>query len=523
MDMMAGEGAPGRAPEKRIRKIVIAGGGSAGWMAAAVLLNATRREGCRVVLVESEEIGIVGVGESTLPGLRDFNRNLGINEHDFISKTNATFKLAIEFVDWRSIGHSYFNPLGAQGFSSETEGEASLTRLPPIYQYLLKLAVDGGEPVMDEYAICAVAAQQNRFDHPDNVPEGAYTYAYQFDAALYGKYLRNYAEPRGVERVEGRIVDVQLRGENGFIDAVVLQSGQRVEGDLFIDCSGFRALLIGQALKVPYEDWSLWLPCDRAWAVPCESAGPLTSYTRATAREAGWQWRIPLQHRIGNGYVFSSRFTSEERAREVLLENLDGVPLGEPRLIKFKAGRRKDAWTKNCVSIGLSSGFVEPLESTSIQFIQNYLTALVKQFPDRDCNPLLSDDYNHRVAEGFDAVRDFIIAHFHVTEREDTEFWRHCKYMPVPDSFAVTMEMFRRCGRFSINTTQGFAARQWLTVMYNQGILPESYPPLAVKLDDKAMRAEMAKIRAGIRRTVENMPRHEDFIARNCRAPGVAA
>ncbi|HEX4078265.1 MAG TPA: tryptophan halogenase family protein [Rhizomicrobium sp.] len=523
MNMMTGDGAPKGAADRHTRKIVIVGGGSAGWMAAAALRNATRREPCEVVLVESDEIGIVGVGESTLPGLRDFNRTLGIDENEFVSKTHATFKLAIEFVDWKRPGHTYFNPLGTQGFSSETEGETSLTRLPPIYQFLLKRAVDSGDPHMDEYAICSVAARQNRFDHPKNLPEGALAYAYQFDAALYAKYLRSFAEERGVERIEGKIVDVPLRGENGFIDAVVLQSGQRIEGDLFIDCSGFRALLIGQALKVPYEDWSHWLPCDRAWAVPCESAPALTPYTRATAREAGWQWRIPLQHRIGNGYVFASRFSSEEKARELLLSNLDGAPVGEPRLVKFTAGRRKEAWTKNCVSIGLSSGFVEPLESTSIQFIQNYLAALIRQFPDRDCNPLLSDDYNRRVAEGFDAVRDFIIAHFHVTEREDTEFWRYCKYMSIPDSLAVTMEMFRRCGRFSINTSQGFAARQWLTVMYSQGILPESYPPLAVKLDEITMRAEMAKIRAGIKRTVENMPRHEDFIARNCRAPAVAA
>ena len=520
MNMMAEDGARKAAAQRRIRKIVIVGGGSAGWMAAAALRNAMRREPCQIVLVESDEIGIVGVGESTLPGLREFNRILGIDENEFVSKTQATFKLAIQFVDWKRIGHSYFNPVASQGLNSE---DGSNIKIPFVYQALLKLAVEGEQLDIDQYALCTMAARQNRFDRPKNVPEGAFDYAFQFDAALYAKYLRNYAEQRGVERIEGKIVDVQLRAENGFIDAVVLQSGRLIEGDLFIDCSGFRALLIGQALKVPYEDWSHWLPCDRAWAVPCQSAPALTPYTRATAREAGWQWRIPLQHRIGNGYVFSSRFTSEERAREVLLSNLDGAPVAEPRLVKFRAGRRMEAWTKNCVSIGLASGFVEPLESTSIQFIQNYLSALIRQFPDRDCNPLLSDDYNRRVAEGFDAVRDFIIAHFHVTEREDTEFWRYCKYMSVPDSLATTMEMFRKCGRFSINTSQGFAARQWLTVMYSQGIIPQSYPPLAVKLDDLSMRAEMAKIRAGIKRTVENMPRHEDFIARNCRAPAVAA
>jgi tryptophan halogenase len=368
-----------------------------------------------------------------------------------------------------------------------------------------------------------MAAQNNRFDRPTNLPAAAYAYAFQFDAALYAKYLRKYAEQRGVERVEGKIVDVQLRGENGFIDAVVLESGERVEGDLFIDCSGFRALLIGQTLKVPYVDWSHWLICDRAWALPCESRLSPTPYTRATAREAGWQWRIPLQHRMGNGYVFSSKFSNEERARELLLSNLEGAALAEPRLLKFAAGRRKEAWTKNCVAVGLSSGFVEPLESTSIHVIQNYIALLIANFPDRDCNPLLADDYNRLVSSGFDALRDFIILHYKATDREDTEFWRYCKYMSIPDSLAVTMEMFRKCGRFSININQGFPARQWLAVMINQGIMPQSYPPLAVKLDEKALRAELAKIRAGVKRTVENMPRHEDFIAQNCRATTVAA
>ncbi|HEX4079073.1 MAG TPA: tryptophan halogenase family protein [Rhizomicrobium sp.] len=516
-DRVAAQGAA----DKRIGKIVIVGGGSAGWMAAARLRIATQHEPCRIVLVESDDIGIVGVGESTLPAMREFNRILGIDDNEFVSKTQGTFKLGIEFVDWTRLGHVYFNPLGAQGFSSDTEG--SPAQLPVIYQCLLKLAVNSGDPDMDQYALCSAAARQNRFDRRTNMPEAAYTYAYQFDASLYAKCLRAYAEKRGVERIEGRIVDVQLRGEDGFIDAVVLQSGQRVEGDLFIDCSGFRALLIGQALKVPYEDWSHWLPCDRAWAVPCESAGPLTPYTRATAREAGWQWRIPLQHRTGNGYVFSSKFTGEERARELLLSNLDGAPLGEPRLVSFTAGRRKEAWSKNCVAVGLSSGFVEPLESTSIQFIQNYVTLLVRQFPDRDCSPLLSEDFNRRVAAGVDAVRDFIILHFKATEREDTEFWRYCKYMSIPDTLANTMEMFRRYGRFSINHSEGFGARPWLTVMYNQGIIPESYSPLLITLDDSSIHAELARVRSRVDRMVENMPRHEDFIAGNCSAMGSGA
>jgi len=510
------------ASDRRIRKIVIVGGGTAGWMSASFLRVAMEHDPCEIVLVESEEIGIVGVGESTLPSMRKFNRLLGIDENEFVSKTHATFKLAIEFIDWWRIGHSYFNPLESQGFSPEEEAERLNNQLPPVFQYLLKVAVDNGDLDMDQYSLCTVAARNNRFDRPNNVPAAGFAYAFQFDAVLYARYLRKYAEQRGVKRIEGKIVDVELRGENGFIDTLVLQSGERIDGDLFIDCTGFRALLIGQALKVPYLDWSQWLPCDRAWALPCKTVGDVTPYTRAMAREAGWQWRIPLQHRTGNGYVYCSNFIGDEEAREALLSRLEGAPLAEPRMLKFTAGRRRDAWVKNCVSAGLSSGFVEPLESTSIQFIQNYLAHLVKQFPDRDCDPLLSNDYNRRVAIGVDAVRDIVIVHYKATEREDTEFWRYCKHMSIPESLEITMEMFRKFGRFTINLNQGFPPRQWLAVMYNQGIIPQSYCPLTMKLDDKAMRAELAKIRAGVKRAVEVMPYHEDFIAANCSAAVVA-
>ena len=525
MNAIVNGGGSRPASDKRIRRIVVVGGGSAGWMAAAALRVATERERCEIVLVESDEIGIVGVGESTVPTIREFNRYLGIDENEFVRNTQSTFKLAIQFVNWRRPGHVYFNPLGAQGFSAQSlGGGGGGAALPPLYQYLLKLAVDGRDPDFDEYALCSVAARNNRFDRPPkDRSELTYSYAFQFDASLYAKYLRGYAEKRGVQRVEGKIVDVQLRGEDGFIDAVVLQSGQRVEGDLFIDCSGFRALLIGQALKVPFEDWTHWLPCDRAWAVPCERTGPLTSYTRATAREAGWLWRIPLQHRVGNGHVFSSKFISEEKAVETLLSNLEGKALAEPRLIKFAAGRRKEAWWKNCVTVGLSTGFVEPLESTSIHLIQTSIMDLIRYFPDRDCGPLVTEEYNRRTATAFEWIRDFIILHYHATEREDTEFWRYCKYMTIPDSLRFKIEMFRKHGRISINPGEGFGARPWLTVMYNQGMMPETYPALANPQDDGAMRAELAKVRSGIKRTVENMPTHEDFIAKNCSAGRAAA
>jgi len=517
----AGESAPAHAPHKAVRKIVIVGGGTAGWMTAAALSVATRNEPCKIVLIESDEIGTVGVGESTVPTIQEFNRYLGIDENEFVKNTQSTFKLAVQFVNWRRIGHTYFNPLGGQGFSARMTGAQGV--LPAVYQYLLKLAVQGRDPDFDDYALCSAAAQQNRFDRP---PEGGsdvnFAYAFQFDAALYAKYLRGYSEKRGVERVEGKVVDVPLRADNGFIEAVVLQSGQRIDGDLFIDCSGFRALLIGQALKVPFEDWTHWLPCDRAFAVPCMRKGPLTSYTRATAREAGWQWRIPLQHRVGNGHVFSSKFISEEKARDTLLSNLESPPLAEPRLLKFAAGHRPQAWAKNCVTVGLSSGFLEPLESTSIHLIQTSIMDLIRLFPDRECSPLVSEWYNKRMARTFEWIRDFVILHFHATEREDTEFWRYCKYMSIPDTLRFKIEMFRKQGRIFVNAGEGFGPRPWLTVMYNQGLMPETFPPLATGQDDSVMRTELAKVRSGIKRTVENMPSHEDFIAKNCKAAPLA-
>jgi len=508
------------APDRRIRTIVVVGGGSAGWMSAAALRAATRREECRIVVIESDEIGIVGVGEATLPTLKDFNRFVGIDEDDFVRNSFGTFKLAIEYVNWTRIGHSYFNPLG--GLLRGALGSGNT--FPILYQYLLKRAVQGQKPNLDEYELCSVAAKSNRFNRPTReIPN--FSYAYHFDASFYAKYLRQHAEKLGTERVEGKITDVQLRADDGFIDAVILESGQRIEGDLFIDCSGFRALLAGKALKDPYEDWTHWLPCDRAWAVPCESVTPLRPYTQAIARDAGWQWRIPLQHRIGNGHVFSSKFISEEKAADTLMSNLDGRALDEPRLVRFTTGRRTNAWVKNCVTVGLASGFIEPLESTSIHLIQSSIMSLLDLFPDRRFDPLLISEYNSNMTNLFDRTRDFIILHYHATEREDTEFWRYCKNMSIPNTLAYRMEMFRKNGYIAVKPGDGFAsARSWMTVMYNQGITPEAYHPLVdTLLGGHEMDSELEKTRFNIESAIRQMPLHEDFIARNCSAMAAGA
>ena len=498
--------------ERHIRKIVIVGGGTAGWMAAAAMTVAVRRDQCEIVLIESDDIGTVGVGEATVPVIKVFNQILGLDENDFIRKTQATFKVAIQYVNWGRIGNTYFHPFGRFG---------SDFGIVPFHQHWLKLRSLGENPDLDDYGLAASAARLNRFDRPRsdaNPVFSTYNYAYHFDAALYARYLRAYSEQRGVKRVEGKIVDVQLRGTDGFIESVLLEGGARIDGDLFIDCSGFRGLLIEQALKTGFEDWRHWLPCDRAVAVPCESAAVLTPYTRATARNAGWQWRIPLQHRIGNGYVYSSQIIGDDEATETLLANLDGKPTKDPWRVRITTGRRKQAWNKNCVSLGLASGFIEPLESTSIHLIQTGVTKLLTMFPDRTFDPLTIDEYNRKVAMEYELIRDFIILHYHATEREDSELWSYCKHMTVPDSLQRKIDIFRRYGRLALDTDVLFKEWSWFAILTGQGIVPENYDPLADTTDLATMRSIMAEMRTVIRSTVDKMPTQREYIARNCAA-----
>ncbi|HYD28126.1 tryptophan halogenase family protein [Brevundimonas sp.] len=492
-----------------IRTILIVGGGTAGWMAAAALQR-TLGPHAKVTLVESEEIGIVGVGEATVPPIRDFNVMIGLDEAEFMRETRATLKTAIVFQDWGHIGNRYTHPFGSFG--------PGLT-LADFQQTFFALQSKGRVGPLGDYSICWRAADAGKVGTRDPDPRsprhGLFT-AYHFDATLYARYLRRVCEGRGVERVEGKVVEVVQRPEDGFVDSITLEDGRSLTADLFIDCTGFRGLLIEGALKAGYEDWSHWLPVDRAVAVPCAKVAPAAAYTLSTARDAGWQWRITLQHRTGNGYVYCSDHVSDDAARETLLANLDGEPLAEPRLLRFVTGRRKTYWDRNVVSLGLSSGFIEPLESTSIHLVQAGLVRLLQHFPDRSFSPVNIAAYNRRLGREVELIRDFVILHYHASQRDDTPFWRQVAAMPIPDSLAERVEAFRdRALLYQVGADEYFSQASWLAVMYGQGIEPRMFNPLYAWQDQERAAAGLRNVSEVFARTVEALPDHEAFLKAN--------
>ena len=495
-------------PIDRPLDIVILGGGTAGWMAAAGLISLLPRTRCTVRLVESDEIGIVGVGEATLPHIKNFNDSIGLDEAAMMRATHGTFKLGIQFVDWGFKGSTYIHPFGIHG-----PAEAGVA----FHHQWLRALHSGWRSDIQQFSFAVMAGQHNRFDFPaigKSTINSTYAYAYHFDASLYAGFLRGFAEQRGVVRTEGKVLDVELDPVSGDIASLRLESGEVVAGDFFIDCSGFRSILLGGKLGADWEDWSRWLPCDRAFAVPTERSGDLTPYTRSTAMEAGWRWRIPLQHRTGNGYVFASSFVDEAAACEALLASLAEPTLAEPRLLKFRAGRRTQSWRRNCVALGLASGFLEPLESTSIYLIQIAVMHLLPLLPGRRADPLLADEFNRRMDVEYERIRDFLILHYHLNDRDDAEIWKYCRAMDVPESLTAKMELFRHSGHVEQYRDGLFTPPSWLSVYLGQGLEPERYHALADNLPLDRLVRQLDDLRSDIEDRVEEMPRHASFIDR---------
>jgi tryptophan halogenase len=489
-----------------IDHVVIAGGGTAGWMMAAAagryLDNGTRR----ITLIESDAIGTVGVGEATIPSILNFNALLGIDEAEFLRATQGSFKLGIEFIGWHRPDSRYVHPFGHYG--RDIQGLN-------FHQLWLKMREQAGVGPIGDYSASTVAMERAAFGMPQSDPRSPLSglaYAYHFDAGLYAAFLRRRAETDGVTRVEGRIVAVD-RAPNGDVAAVRLDDGQRISGDLFVDCSGFRSLLLGETLGVGFEDWSHWLPCDRAIAVPTERTEPLLPYTRATAHPAGWQWRIPLQHRTGNGVVYASRFMDDDDAERLLLSRLDAEPTAAPRRLSFTAGCRTRLWERNVVALGLAGGFLEPLESTSIHLIQQGISKLFALFPDKRMVSVERDEYNRQMGDNYRSIRDFIILHYHATARDDSPFWDHVRTMPLPDTLARKIALFREKGRIFRYEDELFATPSWVAVLLGQGVMPEGYDPVIDALDEERVLTALRQMRQATATAVATLPPHSVALA----------
>ena len=489
--------------QDKISKLVIVGGGTAGWMTAA-LLKRVLAQTVDIELVESSDIGIIGVGEATIPPIQLFNHVLGLNEAEFLRETKASIKLAIRFENWREQGEQYYHTFGAPGRSQA---------FCHFHHFWTRARQLGDTSSLWDYDLNYLCAEAGKFAKLEvNDPVWEMQYAYHFDASLYGQYLRRYAESIGVKRTEGLIEDVQLDPESGFVKTLKLKDGQEITGDFFVDCSGTRGLLISQALQTEYEDWGHWLLCDRAVAVPSERFEKTAPFTRSIAHAGGWQWRIPLQHRNGNGLVYSSNHYSDDEAASVLLGNLDSSALAEPKVIKFRTGRTKKQWQKNVVAVGLSSGFLEPLESTSIHLIQSAIVRLITYFPHAGVRAELVDEYNRQSQLEFEYIRDFIILHYHLTERDDSEFWRYTRTMDIPQRIKDKIELFRTTGALTKENFDIFLESSWLQVMHGQGIMPRDYHPLADTLTEAQLREKLSNTRKTKMQPMDQIPAHDDFL-----------
>lgn len=494
--------------DRWIRRVVIVGGGTAGWMTAAALSHVMEKN-VSLTLVESDAIATVGVGEATIPPIRTFHELAGVNEADFIRDCLATFKLGIEFRNWSTINSRYFHPFGVYGTKKD---------LGYFFQYWLRLAELGKVADFEAFSLCTLAARRDAFSPPSPTPnhplEHFYS-AYHFDASLYARHLRDLSVRRGVSHKLGDVVDAQKNPNTGFVETLVLKSGEHIAGDLFIDCSGTRGALIDKVVGSSFEDWSKWLPMNRAVAVPCERTSPLSPYTVSTAHSFGWQWRIPLQHRVGNGIVYSTDFASDDQAAQTLTESLEGPALAELNRLKFTTGRRKSPWNKNVVAVGLSVGFLEPLESTSIHLIQSSIQRLIKYFPDKGFSKIVTDAYNKEAAAEFENIRDFLILHYNATQRDDSPLWNYTRTMAIPDSLADRIALFAERGQLDLAAEELFQTTSWLSVLLGQGIRPRSYMPTMSFQDDNLLAQGYERMKQHLRNVADRLPTHAEYLRSN--------
>lgn len=492
--------------QQGLKNIVIVGGGSAGWMTAAALSSLLSPQSISVTLIESESIGTVGVGEATIPDIINFNALLGINEAEFLKATNGTFKLGIEFIDWGKKGESYFHPFGTHGVDMQGID---------FHQYWLYSKHAGNSRPIQDYSVCALAAEQNKFTRPDNNPRSPLShlrYAYHIDATDYARYLRRYAEERGVKRLEGKVVDVTQNNTSGDIKSLKLENGSEIYGDFFFDCTGFRSLLSGKTLETPFIDWSHWLPCDTAQTVASESSDQLLPYTKSTAKTAGWQWRIPTQKRTGNGHIYSSQYIDDNEAIETLMSGLDTAATGTPRKISFKTGCLEEFWRNNCISIGLSAGFLEPLESTSLFLIQMGISRFISLFPTSSVSDVIRKEYNMQMMKEFTQVRDFIILHYKATKRNDSEFWNYCRTMDIPNSLQRKIDLFQEAGRVFRYEDELFSKPSWVAVCLGQNIIPKTYDPIVGTLPVDQVQHSLDSMHTGLQSAVMKLPTHEYYL-----------